>query len=426
MKCNTKPKLLGGLWQEKNRINLEPPYQREGGVWSVEKQQLFIDSLINSFDVPKLYFHDISAKNEPFLWAVIDGKQRLQAIWEFFADKFPLADDFTFLGDVRSISDGKAPEKSQFYSQFSDGLKEYFKSKTVDVVDVIADDEDEIEDLFSRLNNGEPLNAAEKRNAKPGQMVKLIREVAGHSFFRAKLGFPNRRGSHLEVAAKFIRLELTYRDSKNFYSDLKKKHLDSMVVTYRDMSNSDYQGVLARVNAQLTRLEKLFRDKDLLLQKQSYPQLYYAWVREVESTYAIDRVNETLLAFLDKFMEMRIANNLKPEDQRDSRLVDYGRLSMQGTNDMNSMKDRGQTLTRYLLEYGGEIAVRDTKRAFTDDERYLIWKMHGMRCMTCGKELPDLSDMDADHVKAWSKGGKTTLQNAQCLCTNCNQKKGSA
>ena len=45
--------------------------------------------------------------------------------------------------------------------------------------------------------------------------------------------------------------------------------------------------------------------------------------------------------------------------------------------------------------------------------------------MTCGKELPDLSDMDADHVKAWSKGGKTTLQNAQCLCTNCNQKKGN-
>ena len=426
MKCNTKPKLLGGLWQEKNRIDLEPPYQREGGVWSIEKQQLFIDSLINNFDVPKLYFHDISERNEPFLWAVIDGKQRLQAIWEFFSDKFALADDFSFVGDPRNISDGSRPEKSQYYSSFSDGLKEYFKAKTVDVVDVIAEDEDDIEDLFSRLNNGEPLNAAEKRNAKTGQMVKLIREVSNNTFFKTKLGFPNRRGSHLEVAAKFIRLELTYRDSKNYYSEIKKKHLDSMVITYKDMSIVDYQGLLSRVTSHLNRLEKLFRDKDILLQKQSYPQLYYAWVREVESAYAIDKTNHAILDFLDKFMEMRIANNLKPEDQRDSRLVDYGRLSMQGTNDMNSMKERGQSLTRYLLEYGSDIALKDTKRAFTNDERYLIWKMHGMRCVSCSKELPDLSDMDADHVYAWSKGGKTTLQNAQCLCTNCNQKKGAA
>jgi len=129
MKCNTKPKLLGGLWQEKNRIDLEPPYQREGGVWSIEKQQLFIDSLINNFDVPKLYFHDISHRNEPFLWAVIDGKQRLQAIWEFFSDKFALADDFSFIGDHRNISDGSLPEKSQYYSSFQMVLKSTSKQK---------------------------------------------------------------------------------------------------------------------------------------------------------------------------------------------------------------------------------------------------------------------------------------------------------
>lgn len=222
MRCTTKPKLLGGLWQEKNRINLEPPYQREGGVWSVEKQQLFIDSLINGYDVPKLYFHDINAKDEPFLWAVIDGKQRLQAIWEYFSGKFGLADDFSFIGDARSIADGTTPQKSQRYQDFSDALKEFFKAKTVDVVEVLPQDEDEIEDLFSRLNNGEPLNAAEKRNAMPGQMVKMIREVANHPFFKSKLGFTNRRGSHLEVAAKFIKLELTFRDTKNVYSDLKK------------------------------------------------------------------------------------------------------------------------------------------------------------------------------------------------------------
>ena len=425
MKCNTKPRLLGGLWQEKNRIDLEPPYQREGGVWSIEKQQLFIDSLINGYDVPKLYFHDISARNEPNLWAVIDGKQRLQAIWEFFSGTYSLAEDFTFAGDPRAIHDGSTPRASQKYADFSEPLKEFFKSRTVDVVDVIAQDDDEIEDLFSRLNNGEPLNAAEKRNAMSGQMVKLIRDVAALPFFRSKLAFPNRRGAHLEVAAKFIKLEQTYQDTKNVYSDLKKKHLDKMVKDYRDMSNADYQGLLGRVTSHVGRLERLFRDGDILLSKQSYPQMYYAWVREVESAYAVDKPHKTLIEFLEKFTADRIKNNQLPDEQRDNLFTEYGRLSMQGTNDMNSMQKRGQTLTRFLLDYAPETVLKDTKRAFTDDERYLIWKLHGKRCTQCSKELRDVSEMDADHITAWAKGGKTSLQNAQALCTVCNLKKGA-
>ncbi len=249
--------------------------------------------------------------------------------------------------------------------------------------------------------------------------------MANHAFFKQKLGFKNRRGSHLEVAAKFVKLEITFRDTKNIYSDLKKKHLDSMTKTYKDMSTADYQGLLQRVNNRLNFMISIFRNNDALLSKQSYPQMYYSWLREIDATYVVESPKTKIIDFLDSFNSRRIQNNLEPEDQRDSRLVEYGRLSMQGTNDMASMQKRGQTLTRYLLEKFPSIAVRDTKRAFTDDERFLIWTLHGKRCSSCSKELPDLGDMDADHITAWSKGGATTLENAQCLCTECNLKKGA-
>ena len=45
------------LWR--SAINEKPPYQRESSVWSLEKQQLFIDSLLNGYDVPKIYLHDL-------------------------------------------------------------------------------------------------------------------------------------------------------------------------------------------------------------------------------------------------------------------------------------------------------------------------------------------------------------------------------
>ena len=37
-----------------------------------------------------------------------------------------------------------------------------------------------------------------------------------------------------------------------------------------------------------------------------------------------------------------------------------------------------------------------------------------------------LKDMDADHVAAWSKGGKTEESNCELLCKSHNRAKGNA
>lgn len=69
--------------------------------------------------------------------------------------------------------------------------------------------EDDIEELFSRLNNGEPLSGAEKRNAMGGKMCKLIREIGSHKFFREYTHFKQVRLQHYECAAKFLLMEHT-------------------------------------------------------------------------------------------------------------------------------------------------------------------------------------------------------------------------
>ena len=47
----------------------------------------------------------------------------------------------------------------------------------------------------------------------------------------------------------------------------------------------------------------------------------------------------------------------------------------------------------------------------------------GNKCESCGKSLS--ISYHGDHIKAYSKGGKTTLDNGQALCSACNLKKGS-
>jgi 5-methylcytosine-specific restriction endonuclease McrA len=35
----------------------------------------------------------------------------------------------------------------------------------------------------------------------------------------------------------------------------------------------------------------------------------------------------------------------------------------------------------------------------------------------------EISEMEADHITPWSKGGKTTAENCQMLCKDCNRRK---
>lgn len=286
-------------------------------------------------------------------------------------------------------------------------------------------DEEDIEELFSRLNNGEPLNAAEKRNAMGGDMIKLIRDVAKDERLASLLKFSDKRMSYHEVAAKLIRLELGHMEGQGLYSDLKKRFLDTLVQKNRVMQKSQIEGLRARVDKNIKELLKVFGAKNALMNKQSFPQLYYGWVKHLKADYAHPALDAKIMGFLEEFHATRLVNLELPEEQRDPYLIEFGRLMQQGTNDLQSMAERSKILTRYFLQAVPDIELRDSKRSFNEDERYVIWVRAGKQCQAaaCGKTLGEIDEMHADHKKAWSTGGKTVLSNAQALCEVCNLKK---
>ena len=68
-------------------------------------------------------------------------------------------------------------------------------------------------------------------------------------------------------------------------------------------------------------------------------------------------------------------------------------------------------------------------RAFDDNiKREVYEKQKGIcankKCPNAGKKF-EIEEMEADHIKAWSKGGKTILENCQMLCRECNRVKSS-
>lgn len=63
-------------------------------------------------------------------------------------------------------------------------------------------------------------------------------------------------------------------------------------------------------------------------------------------------------------------------------------------------------------------------RTFTENQKREVFENQKGRCKKCGKQF-EITEMDADHIKPWSKGGKTSVENCQILCKYCNRRKSN-
>ena len=201
MRRNTRTWPVFSVNTRKSRIDPSPPYQR-GLVWSRPKKQLFIDSLIRDFDIPKLYLRRTVDTDSQYEWEVVDGQQRLRAaIWEFLGNEFPVSRDADPVGEHRI--DGKT------FNDLHDDIQEQLQGYELNIVELEESNDEEIEEMFIRLQNGMPLNAAEKRNAISGTVRDFVRDISSsHPLITDSIGFQNQRYAHDEIVAQMLFVEM--------------------------------------------------------------------------------------------------------------------------------------------------------------------------------------------------------------------------
>lgn len=198
MRPHPRPNIID-VFRERESIDRAPVYQRISGVWDLRKRQLFIDSIINGVDLPKIYFHELIPPRvldgATVRYAIIDGKQRLEAIWSFIENEYPLGTRFVFFDDPGVKASGAR------YSELAKDnprLSARFDRTELPIVTVQTEDEELIENLFSRLNEAVPLTAPEFRNTLGGPLPRLFRELATHGFFQDRLPFETERHRYLD------------------------------------------------------------------------------------------------------------------------------------------------------------------------------------------------------------------------------------
>ncbi|WP_427872677.1 DUF262 domain-containing protein [Flavobacterium sp. MMS24-S5] len=333
------------IYSEREEIETSPEYQRNGGVWTPEKKQLLIDSIINNYDIPKIYFHQYSREDRSKIgksYSIIDGKQRLETIWSFINNEFKISEDFDYQDDESiKIAGMSYNDIAQEYPK----LKIKFDSFVLPIICVITNDFDLIEDMFSRLNEAAPLNSAEKRNAYGGDMVKAIRDISSLKLFTQKVKFKNNRYQHYEIAARYLLVETSnYENSKLI--DTKKVYLDSMAKRYKTGNTKLVENFKNNVEKIVESMAITFINQDNLLRTQGIMVVYYLLFKKaLEKNITISRID------LQNFDDLVKNNRLKAEknyEDADFELLEFDRLSQYGTNDVSTIKEKLRILSEYL------------------------------------------------------------------------------
>jgi len=163
---------------DKGTYSFEYPIQREGGQWSHYQKSLLIHSYATDYPVPAIYsvveIHPVTTvkKGEEItkdvsVYMMLDGKQRMTNTYHFYKGM----DEFEKLhADTPTVKiDGEEIEiAGKRFDELPEEIQERILDFTLDHWKIDEATDEEIEDMFYRLNNGTPLSKMQQGKAKMG------------------------------------------------------------------------------------------------------------------------------------------------------------------------------------------------------------------------------------------------------------------
>jgi len=362
-----------GLFGLSGKLTIQPEYQRnyiyasDGG----KREMAVIESILKGYPIGLIYFNTVSENN----LEVLDGQQRITSVGRFVTDKFAIKDE-------------------NGMEQYFGGMAKDKKTKILETKLLIYEcegTESQIKEWFRTINiAGVPLNPQELLNAVySGPFVTLGKEEFSNSQnaniqkWSAYVSGSANRQDFLECALDWV--------SKGNIGDYMSSHRFDKNITEL---KKNFSSVIDWVSSVFTEVEGEMRGLE--------------WGRLYEEYH-------------------KKSYNLKKVSEEAQKL--YGDPYIKNRKGIFEFILGGSTDTKLL-----EVRIFDeaTKKAVYATQTAKAEKKGESNCPHCAighdankEKIWNLSEMDADHVAAWSKGGATSAKNCEMLCKTHNRAKGN-
>ncbi len=200
-------------------MDLQPDFQR-GEIWTKQKKQKLIDSILRGWKIPPIHVihnHDTAVDE------VLDGQQRLVTIRDFFNNEISID------GNIQPEDARMKGLDGLYYKDLPKDMQRRLRQYSIVVIRLTEYNPEEPAELFYRLNQPMSLTSAEQRNAYIGVTRDQIRELTNKFMDlgagKESIGFSNSRMAYDEVISKFcytietgtLKKKITSNDISNQY-----------------------------------------------------------------------------------------------------------------------------------------------------------------------------------------------------------------
>jgi len=329
MKMTPGHREIDKMYKRRNRYEI-PDWQRQK-IWGRDKKQKLIDTILRGWKLPKFYFFKIAEDQ----YEVVDGQQRLTAIFEFCSNVLPL-------GKQSSEEFG-----GELYKNLPIGTSEAFDDFKIEYDEIEDASEEELKEFFQRLQEGLPTTSSERLNSVHSKFRDHCKRLASHAFFKTKVAVPNTRYAHFDIVAKVATIELEGVTTGLRYNDIKK-------VFDSNIAFSPTSAAGKKLKKTFDYLNRVFPEQSALLRNRTIVQAFSTLVARIIDTEKAEGHEAKVKEFLAQFMKELSAQVELGQNATDNDYVFFQRSV--SANVRGGAKLRQEVLLRKLLITSPDLA----------------------------------------------------------------------
>lgn len=364
-----------GVYGLNGKLIIQPDYQRNY-IYAGGRDVAVIESIFKNCPINSIHFNVLHNSDKDY--DLLDGQQRLTSIGRFISNKFHVNID-------KNIC---------YWDNLSEEQKNHLKKFVIGIY-VHDGDASYIKYNFKRINEeGTPVNDQEELNCVySGYFVNQLRQE-----------FSNATCVRIKVYEKYMKGSFLRQDFLKSALDWVSSSQGKTIEEYMSQNQFESQAAdhtISYVNSVISWIDNCFTSHYKEMKSLPWGKLYEKYKNNYYDSEKINlRVNQL---YLDPFVKNKkgifefVLNGEQDTNLLDIRLFDEG--------------------TKHL------VYKKQTENAVSKNTS---------NCPLCASgenvnktRIYQLHEMEADHVKAWSKGGSTTEENCEMLCKDHNRSKGN-
>lgn len=268
-------KNLKSMHDSKETLNFDHPIQRQSAQWTNLQQSLLVHSILANYPVPAVYVEKTdSAETDDkgkaiYKYSVLDGKQRMTTVFSFINGEYALNEE-TPTAEI----EGETYELAgKTFEELDEDVRQELLRFKFSIFAFEDATDDEIEEIFFRLNNSTPLSKPQKARPLMGtENARFINSILTGSFFTEKCNFSKlqlRKSDDMcTLLQSMMLLDHKYNDYE--YASISADEVMRYSAAIKGNYSEEQKDLLLEI---IDYLDEAFDEKEKMLKKINIPMV---------------------------------------------------------------------------------------------------------------------------------------------------------